>query len=76
VGRSLRAARHSRLTSPDPVRTPRRKAHRPSRPDPETTANRTKGERRDAHARIHLQKPIVKESASESTTLNNRWIQA
>jgi Transposase DDE domain group 1 len=59
VDRSLRPARRSGLTSPDPVRTPRRTAHPPPTPTRRTRTSRTKGERQDAHARIHLQKPLV-----------------
>ena len=63
AGKRLRPARHSGLISPDLVRTRMPQGTPAPDPDPETTASRTKGERRDAHALIHLPKQKVEKRA-------------
>ena len=77
LGRGLRAARRSGLTSPEPVRTPT--APRPPRtppPSQEPRTSRTAGERQDARARNHLGKLLVQESSRKRATGIGRWIEA
>jgi|HubBroStandDraft_2_1064218.scaffolds.fasta_scaffold1881387_1 hypothetical protein len=79
LARRLRTARPRGLTSPDQVRTPRRKATPipdldPGTPEPRTS--RTTGERRDAHAPIHQAELLVQESSRKRATAIHRWIEA
>jgi hypothetical protein len=76
VGRGLRPARRRGLTSPDQVRTPRRKATRAPTPTPEPVDKPLTGERRDAHALIHLARLLVQQSSRERATAIHRWIEA
>lgn len=68
---SLRAARPSSLTSPDPVRTPRPQRP-PSTPAPtqDLWTSRGKGERQDTHALIHPQKTPRAGIRNETTYRN------
>ena len=60
--RSLRAARRSGLTSPEPVSTPTAAtATRPQPPSQEPRTSRTAGERQDTRARNHLAKLLAQE---------------
>ena len=64
VGRGLRAARHSGLTSPEPVRTPTAPAAtRTPSPSPEPRTSLTAGERQDACARNQLTKLLAHKSS-------------
>ena len=77
VGRGLRTARRSGLTSPEPARTPT--APRPPRtpsPSPEPRTSRTTGERQDDRARNQLAKLLVQESRQKRATGIGRWIEA
>jgi hypothetical protein len=70
LARRLRTPRPHGLTSPDPVRTPRRKATQPQTSPQEPRTSRTTGERRKAHAPIHLAEPLVQDSEPETSHRN------
>ena len=75
VGRGLRAARRSGLTSPgtgDPRRPPGHPTPAPAR-TPDKPHNR---QRQDARARDHLAKLLVQESSRKRATRIGRWIPA
>ena len=77
LGRGLRPARRSGLTSPDrsaPLTAPT--ATRTPPPSPEPRTSRTTGERQDARARNHLAKLLVQESSRKRATRIGRWIEA
>jgi hypothetical protein len=76
LGRGLRPARRSGLTSPDPVRTPTPQGHPDPTPTQEPRTSRTTGKRRDAHAPTHLAELLVQESSRKRATAIHRWIEA
>jgi hypothetical protein len=77
LGRGLRPARRSGLTSPEPVRDPTAMtATRTPHPAQEPRTSRRTGERQDAHARNHLAKLLVQESSRKRATGIGRWIEA
>ena len=71
LGRGLRPARRSGLTSPEPVRTRTAPAATPNPPpSQEPRTSRRTGERQDARARIHLGKLLVQESSRKRAYRN------
>jgi hypothetical protein len=77
VGRDLRAAHGSGLTSPEPVSTPTATAATQN-PDPsqEPRTSRTAGKRQHARARNQPAKLPVQESSPKRATGISRWIEA
>ncbi len=77
LGRHLRPARRSGLTSPEQVRTPDSpRGHPDPAPSQEPWTSRTAGERQEARARNHLTKLLVQESSRKRATRIDRWIEA
>ena len=77
LGRGLRAARRSGLTSPEPVRTPTAPAATQNPvPEPGTLDKPQNRQRQDARARNHLAKLLVQESSRKRATGIGRWIEA
>ena len=77
MGRGLRAATGSGLTSPEPVSTPTAPAAAQAPPpSQEPRTSRTAGERQDARARNQLTKLLVQESSRKQATGIGRWIEA
>jgi hypothetical protein len=66
----LRPAADHGLTSPAPVRTPRRKATRTPPPTRNLWTSRAKGERQGDYAPLHLAKLLVQQSGRKRATRN------